>query len=82
MQCERLDLNLGSEQMFGMGFGLFPGAGPYLREFGWGGWGGSQAIIDLDARMRFSYVRNRMVDGDGDVRRQLLLAATYDALMA
>ena len=82
VQCEGLDLNLGSEQTFGMGFGLFPGAGPYLREFGWGGWGGSQAIINLDAQMSFSYVMNRMVDGDGDVRRRLLLAAAYDALMA
>lgn len=82
VQCEGLDVNLGSEQKFGMGFGLLPGAGPYLREFGWGGWGGSQAIINLDAQMSFSYVMNRMVGGDGDVRSQLLLAAAYDALMA
>ena len=65
-----------------MGFGLYPGRGPYLREFGWGGWGGSQAIINLDAQMSFSYVMNRMVDGDGDARSRLLLAAAYDALMA
>jgi CubicO group peptidase (beta-lactamase class C family) len=82
VQCEGLDLNLGSEQTFGMGFALYPGRGPYPREFGWGGWGGSLAIINLDAQMSFSYVMNRMVDGDGDVRRQLLLAAAYDALMA
>jgi CubicO group peptidase (beta-lactamase class C family) len=82
VQCEGLDVNLGSEEKFGMGFGLFPGAGPYRREFGWGGWGGSLAIINLDAQMSFSYVMNRMVDGDGDVRCRLLLAAAYDALMA
>jgi hypothetical protein len=44
VQCEGLDVNLGSEEKFGMGFGLFPGAGPYLRECGWGGWGGSLAV--------------------------------------
>ncbi len=82
VQCEGLDLNLGSEQTFGMGFALYPGRGPYRRELGWGGWGGSLAIINLDAQMSFSYVMNRMVDGDGDVRRQLLLAAAYDALLA
>jgi hypothetical protein len=49
----------------------------------WLGWVGRLAGgLNLDAQMSFSFVMNRMVDGDGDVRSQLLLAAAYDALMA
>ena len=71
-----------SAHKFGMGFAVFPGWERYPRECSWGGWGGSLAIINLDAQMSFSYVMNRMVDGDGDTRRLNLLFSAYDALMA
>lgn len=81
VQYEGPDLNLLSTQKFGMGFGLLPGPGPYPRECYWGGWGGSLAVINLDAQMSLSYVMNRMVGGDGDVRRRNLLSAAHDALI-
>ena len=47
----------------------------------WGGWGGSLAIVDLDARMSFSYVMNKMGEGTvGDTRGASLLAAAYASL--
>jgi CubicO group peptidase (beta-lactamase class C family) len=49
--------------VFGNGFGLndakFP-ISPNERAFFWGGWGGSLAIIDRDARLSIAYVMNRM----------------------
>ena len=82
MQYEGFDLNLLWPQKFGMGFALYPGRGPYSRECGWGGWGGSLAIINLDAQMSFGYVMNRMIGSDVDTRRHRLVSAAYDALMA
>ena len=45
-----------------MGFGLpspmLPLPNP--RTCYWGGWGGSLAIIDMDAKLSFSYVMNKM----------------------
>ena len=68
----------------GIGFGLpspeLP-ISPNPRSCFWGGWGGSLAIVDLDARMSFSYVMNRMGDGTvGDARGAGLLLAAYGAL--
>ncbi len=82
MQYEGLDLNLLSPLKFGMGFALYPGRGPYSRECGWGGWGGSLAIINVDAQMSFGYVMNRIIGSDVDTRRHRLVSAAYDALMA
>ena len=82
VQCEGLDLTLLSPLRFGMGFAVYPGRGPYPRECGWGGWGGSLAIINVDAQMSFAYVMNRMMNRDSDMRRLHLLSAVYDALMA
>ena len=49
----------------------------------WGGWGGSLAIIDVDAQMSFSYVMNKMGEGTaGDLRGASLLMAAYGALMS
>jgi CubicO group peptidase (beta-lactamase class C family) len=81
-QIEGTDLVLGMPARFGMGYGL---AGETLplppSACFWGGWGGSLAINDLDARMTFSYVMNKMGDGTvGDERGASLLLATYGAL--
>jgi CubicO group peptidase (beta-lactamase class C family) len=83
-QTRGTDLVLGIPIVFGMGFGLndasFP-ISPNPRAFFWGGWGGSLAIIDLDARVSIAYVMNRM-DPDlvGDLRGGSVAAATYQAL--
>ena len=63
VQTDGKDLVLGMPIRFGMGFGLevanLP-ISPNPRAFFWGGWGGSLAIIDLDARVSIAYVMNRM----------------------
>jgi len=83
-QTHGTDLVLQVPMRFGMGFGLvsptFP-ISPNERVFFWGGWGGSLAIIDLDARMSFAYVMNRMAaDLLGDLRGGLLALSAYQAL--
>ncbi len=69
----------------GMGFGLPSAVLPLPNErcCYWGGWGGSMAIIDMEANMSFSYVMNKMADTTtGDPRGAGPLMATYMALMA
>ena len=83
-QYEGADLILPVELKMGMGFGLpspmLPVPNP--RTCFWGGWGGSLAIIDVDAQMSFSYVMNKMGEGTtGDLRGAGLLLAAYGALM-
>ena len=83
-QCNGTDLVLQVPLRHGIGFGLpipeMP-LGPNERTCFWGGWGGSLAIIDLDARMSFSYVMNKMGEGTvGDLRGAGLLMATYMAI--
>ncbi len=80
------DLVLGLPIVFGMGFGIndasFP-ISPNPRAFFWGGWGGSLAIIDLDARVSIAYVMNRMeADLMGDQRGGTVVAAAFQSLAA
>jgi CubicO group peptidase (beta-lactamase class C family) len=80
------DLVLGVPLVFGNGFGLndpsFP-ISPNPRAFFWGGWGGSLAIIDLDARASIAYVMNRMAASlVGDLRGGTIAGAAYASLMA
>lgn len=70
----------------GIGFGLpspeMP-ISPSPRACFWGGWGGSMVIVDLDTRMTFAYVMNRMGEGTtGDLRGAMILFALYVALAA
>ena len=47
----------------------------------WGGWGGSMILMDLDRRLTFSYMMNRMAPGIiGSVRAAAYLRAAYRAL--
>jgi CubicO group peptidase (beta-lactamase class C family) len=78
------DLVLGIKVRHGIGFGLpspeMP-ISPNRRACGWGGWGGSLVIIDLDARMTFAYVMNKMGEGTtGDTRAAKILFSLYSAL--
>jgi CubicO group peptidase (beta-lactamase class C family) len=83
LQIEGNDLALNMPVRFGMGFGL-PGEFlplPNERAFFWAGWGGSVAIIDLDARMSIAYAMNRMFpELIGDMRAAGIVTAAYTSL--
>ena len=81
------DLVLGMPTRYGMGFGLpsddMPISPNQTRAFFWGGWGGSIALVDLDARMTVTYVMNKMApDLLGDVRGAMVVLSAYAALDA
>ena len=78
------DLVLGVPIKFGMGYGLTTDLlpmGPNEHIAYWGGWGGSTAVVDQDAKLCVSYVMNRM-EGNllGDLRGFKLLQAAYRSL--
>ena len=84
-QAEGMDKVLPVELKIGMGFGLPSPALPLPNPHTcyWGGWGGSLAIIDMDAKLSFSYVMNKMNETTtGDPRGAGPLLATYGALMS
>ena len=82
-QCYGKDLVLGPMR-WGLGFMLVSKElplSPNPRTFGHGGWGGSFALADCDARVSLAYVMNRMSTGTtGDKRLGRLLRAFYGAL--
>jgi CubicO group peptidase (beta-lactamase class C family) len=84
VQIDGQDLVLPTRLRHGIGFGLpSPDVpiSPNERACFWGGWGGSLAVVDLDARMTFAYVMNRMGESTvGDTRAARLLFALYAAL--
>ncbi len=83
VQFEGPDLMMSMPVKLGMGFGL-PGEmlpAPNPRTCFWGGWGGSLAIIDMDARMSFSYVMNKMAEeSSADLRGAGVLLTAFDCL--
>ena len=84
IQTDDTDLILGVPIRHGMGFGLrsdLMPISPNENECFWGGWGGSLAVIDVDARMSFAYVMNRMAPSlQHDMRAGRTLMATHAAL--
>ena len=78
------DLVLGFKIKWGLGFMLASAElplSPNPRAFGHGGWGGSLGFVDLDARVSWAYVMNKMAPGTaGDTRGFALMAALYGAL--
>jgi CubicO group peptidase (beta-lactamase class C family) len=82
-QIEGDDLILGIPVRYGMGFGLPGGMVPLPNSNScyWGGYGGSIAIIDMDARATYSYVMNRMEGTTtGDPRGFGLVMAMWQAM--
>ena len=63
MQSDGIDLVIGMPFQFGIGYGLVPGG----RVCAWGGTGGSTVIIDVDRRITFAYVMNKMAPGGGTI---------------
>ena len=78
------DLVLGFPLRWGLGFMLTSPTlplGPNPRTFGHGGWGGSLGFADLDARVSWAYVMNKMSPGTtGDFRAAGPIAALYGSL--
>ena len=78
------DLVLGVPLSFGLGFGLVSESvplSPNKNACFWGGWGGSNILVDQDAQMSVAFVMNKMHDGlMGDPRSLRLLEAIYRAL--
>jgi CubicO group peptidase (beta-lactamase class C family) len=83
-QCYQRDLVLGIPIRWGVGFMLSSPTlpfGPNPRTFGHGGWGGSLGVADLDARVSWAYIMNKMSPGTtGDTRAAGLVAALYASL--
>ncbi|MCP4036085.1 MAG: beta-lactamase family protein [bacterium] len=83
-QIRGKDQVMGIEFVYGMGFGIadpsYP-ISPSERAFFWGGWGGSLAVIDLDARASIAYAMNRMApDLMGDRRGARIVKSAYQSL--
>lgn len=84
-QAHGPDLVLGIPLRWGIGFGL-PQLDtlPYIpegRRCFWGGWGGSLIIMDLEHKMTFAYMMNKMAPGIiGSPRSEGYLRAAYAAL--
>src|SRR5439155_1712245 len=83
-QFDGTDIVLGLPMRWGLGFMLASDRlpmGPNRRAFGHGGWGGSLAVADADARVSWAYVMNKMSPGTtGDSRAARVVAALYGAL--
>ena len=84
-QSNGVDLCLGIPSRFGVGYALVDTEHfPYLpdsRICFWGGWGGSMVINDLERRMTFAYMMNKMEAGIiGGVRSEALIRSVYDVL--
>jgi CubicO group peptidase (beta-lactamase class C family) len=82
-QSNGRDLVLDVPLRFGMGFGLASETTPMgPRGCGWGGYGGSLVVNDLDARVTIAYVMNRMEGGlVGDKRGAAVAMAAAMALV-
>ena len=83
LQVSGTDLVMNVKARFGMGFGLSGGLVPMPNPntIFWGGYGGSLAIIDMDARTSFGYAMNKMASTTtGDVRALGLAMAMWQAL--
>jgi CubicO group peptidase (beta-lactamase class C family) len=85
LQIEGTDLILAQPVRLGLGFGL-PGSMlplPNPNSIFWGGYGGSLALIDMDARTTFAFAMNKMAaTNSGDMRAFGLCMAMWQALSA
>ncbi|WP_181778793.1 serine hydrolase domain-containing protein [Pseudonocardia pini] len=86
-QANGVDVVLGMPLRWGTGYALpLPASVPAVPEGRicfWGGWGGSFGLMDLDRRLTFTYVMNRMGPGlIGSDRSDSYLTATLRALLS
>jgi CubicO group peptidase (beta-lactamase class C family) len=83
VQSNTVDLVLGMPLKFGIGYGLLPMPQvlPFLPEGRlclWGGAGGSLVIADVDRRMTFAYVMNKMRPALVGPVAEALVGRVYD----
>jgi hypothetical protein len=82
-QVDGVDLILGVPMRFGLGFALDTGLMPNPNTLFWGGYGGSLAIIDMDAHTTIAYAMNKMSGTTtGDFRAFGLAMAFWEASAA
>jgi hypothetical protein len=67
VQFNGIDLVIGMPVKWGLGYGLLPEG----RLAAGGGSGGSLVIIDVDRRITFAYVMNKMAPGGGTIAAAL-----------
>ncbi len=67
VQFNGIDLVIGIPIKWGVGYGLAPEG----RVCSWGGYGGSLVVIDVDRRITFAYVMNKMAPGAGTIAAAL-----------
>jgi CubicO group peptidase (beta-lactamase class C family) len=67
VQFNGIDLVIGIPMKWGVGYGLAPEG----RVCSWGGYGGSSVIIDVDRRITFAYVMNKLAPGGGTIAAAL-----------
>jgi CubicO group peptidase (beta-lactamase class C family) len=67
VQSDGIDLVIGIPFKFGVGYSLLTEG----RVCAWGGAGGSCVIIDVDRRITFAYVMNKMAPGSGTIAAAL-----------
>ena len=67
VQSNGIDLVIGIPLKIGVGYSLLPEG----RVCCWGGYGGSLVIIDVDRRITFAYVMNKMAPGGGTIAAAL-----------
>lgn len=79
VQIEGRDLVLGLPVRYGLGFALGDRLMPSPGTLYWGGYGGSLTIVDLDARMTFCYVPNKMAGVVADLRGFELAMSVWEA---
>jgi CubicO group peptidase (beta-lactamase class C family) len=85
-QADGIDLVLCMPARWGIGYGLPKAEAvpdiPQGRICYWGGWGGSTVVMDLDRRMTFAYVMNKMgqVTAAGSDRTQKYARLIYQAV--
>jgi CubicO group peptidase (beta-lactamase class C family) len=83
VQAEGRDRIHGMQMRYGLGFAVSGGvmSFPNPNTIFWGGYGGSLAIIDMDARTSMAYVMNKMGSGTtGDMRGLGLAMEAWTAL--
>lgn len=89
VQAHGEDLVMGIKLCFGTGYGM-PAKDTFWdwipcdgRICGWGGWGGSMAIVDVDRRMTVGYAMNKMQNvGLGSTTSRPYLEEVYKILRA
>ncbi len=67
VQSNGIDLVIGIPSKWGVGYGLAPEG----RVCAFGGTGGSLVVIDVDRRITFAYVMNKMAPGGGTIAAAL-----------